>query len=260
MRDLSRLVKLANTIQAQVLAIHSHLATSRQADPPFDGQAPDTSYDGIDDIKASALENLTELHDLLSTREILQDRAPTDFISRHALDRLGIYDAIPIGEIRTYEQISDATKRLVRILRRVMRHAITQRTFYEPQPDVVAHTQFSRLLTEHSKVRDYYGTVCQEVWPAATRTVDAQILDENPYKHKRYDNAMSAFASDQSYSLDHVIKGYDWASLGRATVVDVGGGIGTLFGGYLSEAALRYYDFIIITTPRFGDDYTSYKL
>lgn len=253
MTSPSHLVNLANTIQSQVLVIHNHLAKYGQADPSFDGQAPETSYSGIDETRASVLEALTELHDLLSTpREILRDKSPTDLLSRHALDRFGVYDVIPVGETRTYTQISDATGQPIGSLRRILRHAMTQRIFCEPQLDIVAHTQASRLLTENSKVRDYYGTVCEEVWPAATRTVDAmekwpgsrerthsgyrlavgkplqQILDENPSKHKRYDNAMGAFTSDRSYSLAHVSKGYDWASLGRATVVDVGGGIGTV--------------------------------
>jgi hypothetical protein len=69
-------------------------------------------------------------------------------------------------------------------------------------------------LTENTKVQDYYRTICEIVWPAMVRTVDAmekwpgsrdyretgyylatgetrqQTLEENPAKHKRYDNAM----------------------------------------------------------------------
>ncbi|KAF2102109.1 O-methyltransferase [Rhizodiscina lignyota] len=272
MSNSSQLLALASAIQTQVTAIHEHLASSGQAGPSFNGQSPETNYAGIDDIRAATLESLTRLHDLLSTpREILQHRSPTDFLSRHALDRLGIYDVIPVNETRTYEQLSATTKQPVRTLRRILRHAMTQHIFYEPQSGVVAHTQVSRLLTENSKIRDYYGTVCQEVWPAATRTVDAlekwpgstqreesgyvlatgkplqQVLDENPAKHKRYDNAMGSFANDRTFSFEHVIKGFDWASLGSATVVDVGGGVGTV-----SKALAKAYpklNFIVEDQP-----------
>lgn len=37
---------------------------------------------------------------------------------------------------------------------------------------------------------------------------------------------MGALINDRSFSLEHVIHGYDWAALGKATVVDIGGGIG----------------------------------
>ena len=39
---------------------------------------------------------------------------------------------------------------------------------------------------------------------------------------------MGAAGEDRSHSVQHVVKGYDWAALGKATVVDVGGGIGTV--------------------------------
>ena len=129
---------------------------------------------------------------------------------------------------------------------------MSQRVFYEPEPGVVAHTQASRLLAEDSKVRDYFGTVCQEVWPAATRTADAiekwpgskeryesayqlahdrtiyETLALYPDKQARYDNAMGAFSNDRSFSIENVTNGYDWAGLGEGTVVDIGGGIGTV--------------------------------
>lgn len=140
----------------------------------------------------------------------------------------------------------------VKTIKRILRHAISQRIFYEPQPGVVAHTQASRLLAENSAYRDYYGTVCQEVWPAATRTCDAirkwpgskernetgyqlaygrtlyDTLAQDPVKHARYDNAMGAHAGDVSYSVKPIIDNFDWAGLGQATVVDVGGGVGTV--------------------------------
>lgn len=139
----------------------------------------------------------------------------------------------------------------VKTLRRILRHSMSQRIFYEPKPGVVAHTQASRHLAENANARDYFGTVCQEVWPAATRTCDAiekwpgskekdesgyylakgktiyDTLAEDPVKQARYDSAMSAFSNDRSHSTQHIVDGYDWAALGNGTVVDVGGGIGT---------------------------------
>jgi trans-aconitate methyltransferase len=37
---------------------------------------------------------------------------------------------------------------------------------------------------------------------------------------------MNALSSDRSFSLEYIVKGYDWAALGKATVVDLGGGVG----------------------------------
>jgi hypothetical protein len=162
MSNSSHILDLAITIQSQVLKIHEHLEASGNGGPTFDGQAPDIEFDGVNDTRTAALENLTELIDLLSTpREILQQKTATDFLSRHALDRFNVYDAVPVGETRTYEQISTATRQPMPVIRRIIRHAMTQRIFHEPSPGVVAHTQVSRLLTENTPVRGYYGTTTQ---------------------------------------------------------------------------------------------------
>ena len=111
-------------------------------------------------------------------------------------------------------------------------------------------------------MRDYFGTVCEEIWPAAARLVDAvetwpaawgraesayvlahgrtlyQTLEAEPLKQVRYDSAMGAFSSDRSFSLENVVKGFDWASLGEGLVVDVGGGIGSASRA-LAEAFTR---------------------
>ena len=142
------------------------------------------------------------------------------------------------------------TKVPIKALRRLLRHAMTQRIFCEPDADVVSHTQVSRLLVVNEAVRDYVGTVCQEVWPAATRIADAiekwpgsrardesgyvlahghtiqQTLDDDPVKSARYARANGAFQQDKTFDVGHLIRNFDWAALGNGTVVDVGGGVG----------------------------------
>jgi hypothetical protein len=49
-----------------------------------------------------------------------------------------------------------------------------------------------------------------------------QAMDEDPVKQKRYDSAHGAFAGDVAFGFSHVIHGYDWASLGKATIVNMG--------------------------------------
>ena len=129
---------------------------------------------------------------------------------------------------------------------------MAQRIFHEPEPGRVAHTHASALLAENAAVRDYVGTVCAEIWPAATKLADAvekwpggrgreesgyvlahgrtlkQTLEAEPEKRARYDRALGAFSNDRSFSIGHLVTGFDWAGLGEgAVVVDVGGGIGS---------------------------------
>ncbi|KAK5170124.1 uncharacterized protein LTR77_004708 [Saxophila tyrrhenica] len=101
-------------------------------------------------------------------------------------------------------------------------------------------------------MRDYVRTMCDEVWPACARVGEAvekwpqgagwertgfwlahgrtlqETLDQDPVKLGRYDRAMGAMSNDRSFSVEHVVEGYDWAALGQATVVDMGGGVGTV--------------------------------
>lgn len=128
---------------------------------------------------------------------------------------------------------------------------MAQRIFCETRSGFVEHTSVSRLLTENSKVRDHYGSKCQEVWPAATRCVDAlelwpgsrekcesgyvvaygrtlqATLETSSLKRFRWENSRGVFTDERGFGVKHVVKGFDWAALGKAKVVDVGGGVGT---------------------------------
>lgn len=55
-----------------------------------------------------------------------------------------------------------------------------------------------------------------------------ESLESSPEMLARYNNAMGAMSNDRSFSIEHVVRGYDWAALGKATVVDIGGGVGTV--------------------------------
>ena len=69
--EMSRLLELANAIQAQVTEMQKHLTETGQPDPSFDGQTKATDYKGIDDTRSAVLENLTHLQELLMTPQEL---------------------------------------------------------------------------------------------------------------------------------------------------------------------------------------------
>ena len=68
---------------------------------------------------------------------------------------------------------------------------------------------------------------CETGYQLAFGRTMEETLERDVGKRARYDNAMGALAEDWSFSMEHVVRGYDWAGLGRATVVDLGGGVGT---------------------------------
>jgi len=55
----------------------------------------------------------------------------------------------------------------------MLRHAMTSHIFQEPQEGIVAHTAASKVLSEFPLMSQWVGMVCEEMWPAATKLVDA---------------------------------------------------------------------------------------
>lgn len=61
------------------------------------------------------------------------------------------------------------------ILRRVLRHGMTKHIFREPHKGYVVHMAASRLLAGKSQLRDWVGASADELWQAASRTVNALV-------------------------------------------------------------------------------------
>lgn len=58
-------------------------------------------------------------------------------------------------------------------VRKLVRFAVSQRIFEEPQPGVITHSAVSRLLAEDPGLHDYVSTFSDELWQAAAQTCNA---------------------------------------------------------------------------------------
>lgn len=97
------------------------------------------------------------------------DLKPNDLVSLHAIYKYNIATSFPINEETTFEKISAACGLNVIDLRRLLRHAMTNQIFAEPQPGIVKHTAASKLLAEDPLLWDFVGINCEERFPAAAR-------------------------------------------------------------------------------------------
>ena len=80
----SRLLDLANAIQAQVAQIQKYLTATNQPNPRFEASSPLVNWDGIDDTRSACLENLTQLQDSLMTpREMLHSQTVSQITNSH---------------------------------------------------------------------------------------------------------------------------------------------------------------------------------
>ncbi|KAI0428313.1 hypothetical protein F5Y09DRAFT_343758 [Xylaria sp. FL1042] len=87
------------------------------------------------------------------------------------------------------------------------------------------------------------------MWPAAVRMMDAlrkwprgsepnetgfclanntteslyEVIGRSPERAARFANAVKVFATRPEYDPIHIMNNFDWASLGQALVLDVGG-------------------------------------
>ncbi|KAL8938659.1 MAG: hypothetical protein Q9216_003779 [Gyalolechia sp. 2 TL-2023] len=131
---------------------------------------------------------------------------------------------------------------------------MTFRIFQEPREGVVCHTAASKTIADDPMLRQWIGMIAEELWPAATKTVDAitkwpgseepnhtgfgiahdtdaTIFDDvakDPGRDQRYADAMTYTSKRPGSEPHYVLDGYDWASLGESKVVDVGGSHGSL--------------------------------
>jgi len=182
------------------------------------------------------------------------ERQCANNVSLHAINDFNVAQAVPLEGTISYEELTAKVEALndglpigVLNLRRLVRHAMTNRIFYEPVKNEVAHTRASRLLLEDEPVKNWVGFISADALPAMSNVVKAmrkwpaseeptetsvnlafnhslswfEYLAQHQVRNKRYNLAMRAHGDNAGYAVEYVVKGYDWARLGDATVVDV---------------------------------------
>jgi predicted O-methyltransferase YrrM len=137
-------------------------------------------------------------------------------------------------------------------LRRILRHAMTNRIFSEPAPDTISHTLISSRLAYDPVMRATVGMLIDEMFPAAAclsramrtygtsmkPTDTAWALANDAHRpmveelEAEHPERAAQFAAFMKYNwsvqqpLQPLIDNFDWAKLGAQHVVDVGGGMG----------------------------------
>jgi 6-hydroxytryprostatin B O-methyltransferase len=132
---------------------------------------------------------------------------------------------------------------------------MTRRTFCEPTPGYVAHTANSAAVVKDNSLSAWIGHNIDEVgralswqaealdkWGATEDPSNAALClaidlpkgstffeflqndgegENKGWRAKRFGLAMTAMSKTGSFSSKHIHAGFDWASLGEATLVDV---------------------------------------
>ncbi|PQE14635.1 O-methyltransferase protein [Rutstroemia sp. NJR-2017a BVV2] len=164
--------------------------------------------------------------------------------------------SFPINGTSTFEEIAEKVGLDIINVRRLLRHAMTNRIFQEVKPGVIAHTAASKILAEDQAMADWVGFCVEDMWPASEKTIPALdqypsaseptqsgfclandtaniepmfvTLGKSPLRAKRLGGAMASLTTGEGYELSHLINNYDWAALDahHGTIVDLGGSHG----------------------------------
>ncbi|KAF7937469.1 uncharacterized protein EAE98_001783 [Botrytis deweyae] len=238
------ITELAAIISANTAKIDNYLSSQGLKPPSFDVAAPTeplvpSNAPELEAARSELIDATLMLHDLiLGPKEYLMKFTHDWLISMQAIGRFNIAKSIPIHEEVSYADIAKRCGVNELDVRRILRHAMTLRLFKEPKRGVVAHTAASRMIAEDQQMADWVATTSDELWKAATQTVNAmvkhpgsqepnetgfalangtdksvfEVLSQNPPRAKRFGSAMKAWTEGTGYDLQYVDNG---------TVVDV---------------------------------------
>lgn len=252
----SRIVQLAEIISDMTKCLDACYARQGIKTPSFDIDAP-VDIDLPPDMglcREDLLDATTELNELnLGPRGVVVDFQYNYFVSIHSILNYDIVHAFPVGGQATYAEISQYCGLNEDVVRRLLRHAISNRCFREPRPGVVEHTALSRLFAEDPYLADFTIVGCEEMMRTTTYVVPAmrahpnseepghsafslsngterscyEIVGADPVRTRRFMNCMSMNLMGSGFGLDHIAGDSVWRSLpADATVVDVGGSHG----------------------------------
>ncbi|KAF1950072.1 putative hydroxyindole O-methyltransferase [Byssothecium circinans] len=156
------------------------------------------------------------------------------------------------NETTTFEEIAKESKLGLDDTTRMMRLAMANYLFAEPQPGVVAHTAASHAIVSNPLLNAWIGVTVEENWPPMLRLNEAMqkwpdseeplqsayclahgmnempfdVWERDPARVQRFASAMNFLHSDSGFQPQFMVDGYDFGSLGEALFVDVGGSTG----------------------------------
>lgn len=174
----------------------------------------------------------------------------------HAVVHFGIAEAVPLDEPVTFEDVAKKVGLSTDRVTRLLRFGMTNNLFEEPRPGYVSHTGLSSILVREPMSRSWTLHNFEDI--AATKFIDAyekfgeseepnesatqvqfdyfkthpkdnnwQFLEDDGegekkgYRMRRFAEAMTWVSGQMSDEGRVLAAGFDWASIGEATVADV---------------------------------------
>ncbi|OHF00081.1 O-methyltransferase [Colletotrichum orchidophilum] len=240
--------------------LKDHLSSNGHPQPSFDSNGP-TGFPSMDSETEAARQQLREAAKTLLELVSEPDDVLTEDLYNKVHDlnafayvsRFQVAESIPLQGAVSYADLASKTGTEVTQLKRALRHLMALHVFVEPEPGRVAHTASSKRLVESRGVRLYNEFVSRDTFKLAAFQLDAiekwghggtqpdqaahnivfgtdkplfAYFAENPAKMSDFSELMEFMSKSRFQTADHLINGFDWASLGPAKMVDMGGNVG----------------------------------
>ena len=173
----------------------------------------------------------------------------------HAIYRFDIAHKVGLEEKISYTELAARCSIDTAELRRIMRLAVANHVFQEPEENMIAHSAMSRILIDVPLLHEWTGFVCEEMLPASVSSVDALVkwpnscdprhtgfavandtkntffeeMERDPLRGSRFASAMTLNTLAPDLSPRHLLDGLPWgADFLPKLVVDVGGSRGAI--------------------------------
>ncbi|KUJ14270.1 O-methyltransferase [Mollisia scopiformis] len=178
--------------------------------------------------------------------------SPVNLVTLQAINRFKVAQHVPIDGSISYKELSALCSVNESQLRRLIRHAMTNRIFCEPEKDQVMHTAASKLLVEDPRMDAWVFFLTDYFWPATARSVDAFQKwpgSQNPKEVgvslqygrdttwfaeiaradrgiESFRQAMEIVNDGEGWQDSYLVDNYPWGEINNGVVVDIGGSNG----------------------------------
>jgi hypothetical protein len=108
---------------------------------------------------------------------------PLNLVTLQTINRFQIGQHVPLDTPISYYDLSALTSVPEPLLKRLLRHVITNRIFSELSKGFISHSPASKLLASDKKLDSWVFFLVEYFWPATARAVDAMQKwpgSENP--------------------------------------------------------------------------------
>ncbi|KAL8717160.1 MAG: hypothetical protein Q9225_005570, partial [Loekoesia sp. 1 TL-2023] len=255
----SPLQQYAKSISSAADTITAYCAANNLPQPSLDPDAPGVKIPATAPVDIHEARQVLIASTTLAQHVVREPAEYLPHLSIHYqvlsslswLHRFNIVPSIPPHDPISYTALATTCSVPESQLRSIIRMVMTSNFLTQPTPSTVAHNATSRLFATDPNFLGWLGFMSRHSIPSAFKMADAteqwggveekrknmtawnlamgtempffEWFAETKERSNQFASYMRSVQASYETNLRHLIVGFNWASLGEATVVDVGG-------------------------------------